>query len=118
MLRPPKEEIEGLGPNFNLSQFIQEHLYMQYSPTVHVTFTMKKNLLGELFDMFTGDVHFSNETDTEVTVDTRVTYASMKSWAIQFSEHVIVTAPADLVADIEQSLDKAREQYRNVAFIS
>lgn len=54
--RFPKEKVDSIGPNFNLSQFIEEHLYMQYSETVQVTFRMKKKFLGELFDMFTGPI--------------------------------------------------------------
>ena len=114
--RYPKENVDGLGPNFNLSKFIEEHLYMQYSETVPVIFKIKKKFLGELFDMFTGPISFSNETDTEVTVHTRVSYASMKSWAIQFSEHVIVTSPQGLVDDIKASLDTAKSQYLNESF--
>lgn len=89
---------------------------MQYSETVQVTFRMKKKFLGELFDMFTGPISFSDETDDEVTVRTRVSYASMKSWAIQFSEFVVVTSPENLVEDIKKSLNHAIDHYQNKAF--
>lgn len=114
--RYPKENVKGIGPNFNLSKFIEEHLYMQYSETVTVVFRMKKWLLGELFDMFTGEISFSEETDDEVTVRTRVSYESMKSWATQFSEHVIVTYPQNLVEDIKESLEHAITHYQNQSF--
>lgn len=116
----PKNKVYGYGPDFDLKKFRQEYLYMLYpeegKETVRASFRIPKWLLGDLFDMFTGPVFFRDETKDYVTVSTRVSYKSIRKWALFFAEYVIVLSPSSLVDDIKNTYHKALAQYENGGF--
>ena len=69
------------------------------------------DIVTEIIDWFGKDVKFNDETDDEVTAEVRVSKMAMKFWAMQYGEHITVTAPESLVNEIKDALQKAVEKY-------
>ncbi len=107
----PMKKVEGLEHGLDLPKHMAEHIYMFADKTEKVTFRAKKYIVSEIIDWFGKDVKFSNETEDEVTAEVRVSRMAMKFWAMQYGEHIAVTAPEILVNDIKNALQKAVEKY-------
>ena len=107
----PMKKVEGLEHGLDLPKHMAEHIYMFADKTEKVTFRAKKYIVSEIIDWFGKDVKFSNETDDEVTAEVRVSRMAMKFWAMQYGEHITVTAPESFVSDIKNALQKAVEKY-------
>lgn len=109
----PMKKVDGLQNGLDLPKHMAEHIYMFADKTEKVTFRAKKYIVSEIIDWFGKDVKFSNETEDEVTAEVRVSLKAMKFWAMQYGEHITVTAPESLVNDIKNALQKAVEKYKN-----
>lgn len=109
----PITEISGLRDGFDLSKYMSEHLYMFSGETAPVTFKVKKIYADDVIDWFGKDVYFSNETNDEVTVSTRVNLNAMKIWAVQYGANVRVLKPKKLVDRVKEDLQQALRNYEN-----
>ena len=107
----PMKKVKGLENGLDLPKHMAEHIYMFADRTERVTFRAKKYIVSEIIDWFGKEVKFSDETEDEVTAEVRVSRAAMKFWAMQYGEHVTVTAPESLVDEIGTALRKAAEKY-------
>ena len=107
----PMKKVDGLQNGLDFPKHMAEHIYMFADKTERVTFRAKKYIVTEIIDWFGKDVRFSNETEDEVTAEVRVSKMAMKFWAMQYGEHITVTAPESLVNDIKNALQKAVEKY-------
>lgn len=107
----PMKKVEGLEHGLDLPKHMAEHIYMFADKTEKITFRAKKYIVSEIIDWFGKDVKFSDETEDEVTAEVRVSKMAMKFWAMQYGEHITVTAPESLVNDIKDALQKAVEKY-------
>ena len=87
------------------------HIYMFADKTEKITFKAKKSIVSEIIDWFGKDVKFSRETEDDVTAEVKVSRMAIKFWAMQYGEHITVTAPKSLVNDIKNALQKAVEKY-------
>ena len=77
-----------------------------------VTFRIVKAMISDVIDIFGGDVRFSDETDTHVTVTTRVNLKAMTQFAKNYAPDVEVLKPETLRNDIIGEFEKALEVYR------
>lgn len=107
----PIEKIAGLEKGLNLPKHMVESIYMFSGESARVTFRAKRNLVTEIIDWFGLDVKFSDVTDDEVTVSIVVNLQAMRYWAKQFSEHVTLLSPSDLVEDMREDIRQAAERY-------
>lgn len=77
--RKAKKEVKGLEKEFNLSEHMNEHIYMFSGESVHVTLRFNKYLLNEIADWFaTSDIKFFHETEDEITARVKVNRTAMQ----------------------------------------
>ncbi len=110
--RKPFEKLqEANGGSLNLNEYMKEHIYMYSSGNENVTFKIVKAMISDVLDMFGDNVKFKDETDTHVTVMTKVNVRSMKQFAKNFAPDVEVIKPEYLREEIKEELKKALEAY-------
>ncbi len=107
----PMKKVSGLENGLDLPKHMAEHIYMFADKAERVTFRAKKYIVNEIIDWFGRDVRFFDEADDEVTAEVRVSHMAMKFWAMQYGEHITVTAPKSLVNEIKNTLQTAVKKY-------
>ncbi len=107
----PMKKVKGLDNGLDLPKHMAEHIYMFSDKTERVQFRAKKYIISEIIDWFGKDVNFTDETEDEVTAEVKVSRMAMKFWAMQYAEHITVTSPENLAAEIGNTLRTAAEKY-------
>lgn len=107
------EKVEGQRYGLNLSQHMAEHIYMFRGESSSVQLRFDKRLLSDFVDWFgTEQIHFSNQTEEQVTARVTVNLMAMRKWALQYATHVRVLSPQSLVDEIREDIQKAVENYQ------
>lgn len=110
----PFEQLNGANKcRLNLKQYIDEHIYMFSSDTVHAKFRITKPMISDVIDMFGNDVKFTGETDSYVTVTANVNEMAMLQFAKSFAPDVVILEPKQLRDKIKNDLEIALEKYKN-----
>ena len=107
----PAKTVQGLENGVDLPKHMAEHLYMYEGPSETVIFRMKKYLLDDVIDWFGTDLSFFDEDEETVTARVRVNLQAMRRWAVQYSPHVRVLFPENLVETVKQDLRSAANNY-------
>lgn len=107
----PVSKVKGLEHGFDLPRHMAEHIYMFTGPSAPVTFRAKKYLLNELFDYFTREMVFSNETEETMDVTVQVNQEAMFCWAMQYGPHVEVLSPEPLRNRVKEAFKDAAKRY-------
>ena len=68
-----------------------------------------------MIDVFGNDVHFSDETETHVTVSARVVDEAMFHFAKRFAPDVIVLEPASLVEKLRKDAETVLAVYEDIS---
>lgn len=111
-IRPFEELNEAHGGRLDLNSYMREHVYMYSGENQKVTFRIVKTMISDIIDIFGGDVRFTDETTTHVTVITRVNLKAMTQFAKNYAPDVEVLKPETLRNVIREEFEKALEVYR------
>ena len=109
----PFNELDNVnGRRLDLNEYMREHIYMYSSTNENVIFRIVKPMISDVIDIFGGDVRFTEETDTHVTVITKVNLRAMFQFAKNFAPDVEVIKPESLRNEIKEELVRALGVYR------
>jgi len=97
---------------FNLPRHMAEHFYMYTGSSITVTFHADKTILNDLFDWFSDDMIFSNETDKTVDVTVKANQDSMLFWSLQYGRYIEVINPPDFREKIAEVIGSMAEKYK------
>ena len=110
--RKPRRDIEGLGENFNLNEYMAEHIYMFGGESDYVKLSFKEEFLDEFIDWFGLDnITFQEKKDEQLIVRVKTNRMAMRRWALRYALYVRVLSPLDLVDEIKEDIQKAIENY-------
>lgn len=110
-IKPFEELHDANGRRLDLNTYMKEHIYMYSGTKEQVTFRIVKEMISDVLDMFGGDLRFTDETDTHVTVIAKVNKRSMMQFAKNFAPDVEVLKPDSLRRELTEELKKALEIY-------
>lgn len=108
----PITELPGLEHGFDLSKYMNEHIYMFADKTVRAKFLATKGVLNDVMDFFGTEAKISNVTDDSFTVTVRISELDMELFAMQFATEVTVIEPADLAQQCKNNILQAAERYK------
>lgn len=110
--RKPMRDVEGLGENVNLDQYMSEHIYMFGGESQYVKLSFKEAFLGEFIDWFGLDnITFQEKNQEEIIVRVKANRMAMRKWALRYALYVKVLSPLDLVDEIKEDIQKAMKNY-------
>ena len=78
---------------------------------VRVTMTADKSIVDQIIEWFGKDVRIAEVDEKHVEVVLSASPTAMKYWALQYLDHVEVTAPESLGKAIRESLERGKEKY-------
>lgn len=104
----PKKNVKGIK---DLPSTLTEQLYMQGGHSSHVKFRANKCIISELIDWFGTEIKFGEETENDIICSVKVNNASMKFWAMQYSDHVEILEPIELRNRIKDTLKLTGKKY-------
>lgn len=110
-IRPFKELNASNGGMLDLNVYMKEHIYMYSGENQKVTFRIVKPMISDVIDIFGGDVRFTDETDTHVTVITNVNLRAMMQFAKNYAPDVEVLRPENLRNELREEFKRAFERY-------
>jgi len=109
----PITSLPGLENGFDLSKYMNEHIYMFADKTIKAKFIATKGVLNDVMDYFGEEAQISDVKNDSFTVTVRISELDMQLFAMQFATEVTVLEPAKLAAKCKDSIIKAAERYKN-----
>lgn len=106
------EAIDQKATKPDLPKHMLEHLYMMSGESGLVSFDFKKEILNDVIDWFGTDIILQEKKEGVVNAQVTVNYESMKFWAMQYGENVIVLSPKSLVDKIKNSIKAISKNYK------
>ncbi len=107
----PLEQVTGQKNGIDLPKHMAEHIYMFAGKSERVTFSLNKNMVGDVLDWFGKDIEFCDETEDTVTATVIVNLEAMRKWALQYAVHITIHSPKKLVEDVREDLNVALNRY-------
>lgn len=104
-------KVKEIEKNFDLSEYVAEHIYMFSGGSERVTFRADRIILSDIVDWFGDAVKFIDHDEKYVTATVKVNGKAMKYWAIQYLKYVTVLSPKSLVDDIRSTISGALDNY-------
>lgn len=109
--RKSMKEVEGLGENFNLNDYMAENIYMFGGESEYVKLSVKRAFLDEFLDWFKLEDANIQEHNNELIVRVKSNRMAMRRWALRYALYVRVLSPQDLADEIKEDLQRAIENY-------
>ena len=94
--------------------YMAEHVYMYSSANARCRFRVTRAMISDVIDMFGHDVTFGDETETHVTVSTRVNERAMWQFAKNFAPDVLILEPKRLADQVKQEAERTIAAYDEV----
>ncbi len=105
-------DVEGLGENFNLNDYMEENIYMFGGKAENIKLSLKKGFLDEFIDWFKPeDIRVREKKDDEIIVRVKSNRMAMRRWALRYALYVRVLSPQSLVDEIKEDIQEAVENY-------
>lgn len=109
----PFESLEGTnGQSFNLTEYMNEHIYMYSSSNSYVKIRIVKPMISDVIDLFGKNVQFYDETETHISVRVRVNERSILQFAKNYAPDVVILSPARLREQMRMELENALQAYQ------
>lgn len=110
--RKAMRDVEGLGENFNLNDYMEENIYMFGGKAENIKLSLKKGFLDEFIDWFKPeDIRVREKKDDEIIVRVKSNRMAMRRWALRYALYVRVLSPQSLVDEIKEDIQEAVENY-------
>ena len=110
-IRKPIEKVKA-GKGFNLSKYMQQHLYMFSGEALPVQFWVKAAYVDEVIDWFGKSIVIMKQEEGKTLIRAVVNENAMRVWAVQYGKHVQVTKPERLKDNIKADLQQALDGYK------
>ncbi len=104
--------IKGYESGINYKELAATMPYFYTDKPERITFVADNGIIDQIIEWFGKDVRIMKKDETKVEVTLTASPSAMEYWALQFLEHVEVTAPQELRERIKKALDEGREKYR------
>ena len=98
---------------FELDQYMKEHIYMWSGTSERVTLRIKTYSIGDFIDWFGTDFRILDQNDQYMNVSIMVNINAITFWALQYGGIATVLAPAHVRQAIKNKLDEMRKNYED-----
>lgn len=99
------------GGMLDLNTYMKEHIYMYSSANEQATFRIVKAMISDVIDIFGGDIRFTDEIDTHVTVVAKDNLRVMFQYAKNYAPDVEVLKPEKLRDELREEFARAVAAY-------
>lgn len=107
----PLKKIIGERQNFDLGQYMNEHIYMFSGESVPIKIKLKKEHIGIFIDWYGIDYTISEKDEDEITIRVRANENATYYWALQYGHLVEIVEPLSLREKLQQGLKNILKKY-------
>ena len=106
------DKVEAYGPNFNISKYINDHIYIFGGKTINSTFRLKNEwTVSSVIDWFGNNATIYNK-DGNLYADIKCDDQAVYHWAIQYCNDVEVISPYNLRNRVITTLETVVKSYQ------
>jgi hypothetical protein len=106
-----KECGEYRNGNFQLDEYMKQHVYMMAGDTVHAEMIIKKDHIEDFIDWYGKDFRVMASNEETVTIRFTVNDNAFKFWALQYCRIATVIKPQSLVDKIREDISLLDQMY-------
>ena len=107
----PLKKIIGERQNFDLGQYMNEHIYMFSGESVPIKIKLKKEHIGIFIDWYGIDYTISEKDEDEITIRVKANENATYYWALQYGHLVEIVEPLSLREKLQQGLKNILKKY-------
>ncbi|WP_277674255.1 helix-turn-helix transcriptional regulator [Piscibacillus halophilus] len=107
----PLRNIIGERQNFDLGQYMNQHIYMFSGKSVPIKIKLKKEHIGIFIDWYGTDYTISERDQDEITISVRANENATYYWALQYGHLVEIVEPVSLREKLQQGLKDILKKY-------
>lgn len=104
-------KLDGCRQGFDLSHYMQEHIYMFSGESVLARLEIDNSIIGQVIDWFGKDFNVITQSGSKCTISLTVNENALFYWAMQYGEFVKVLAPQSVVNRIRSAVKDMASKY-------
>ena len=108
----PIRTVKGYERGIDYKELASTMPYLFTDKPERVTFVAENGIIDQIIEWFGKDVRILKKDDDHVEVSLTASLQAMEYWALQFIEHVEVTAPENLRERIRNTLEEGIRKYK------
>ena len=108
----PIRTVKGYERGIDYKELASTMPYLFTDKPERVTFVAENGIIDQIIEWFGKDVRILKKDDDHVEVSLTASPKAMEYWALQFIEHVEVTAPENLRERIRNTLEEGIRKYK------
>ena len=108
----PIRTVKGYERGIDYKELASTMPYLFTDKPERVTFVAENGIIDQIIEWFGKDVRILKKDDAHVEVSLTASLQAMEYWALQFIEHVEVTAPEELRERIRKTLEEGIRKYK------
>lgn len=108
----PLRTVKGYERGIDYKELASTMPYLFTDKPERVTFVAENGIIDQIIEWFGKDVRILKKDDDHVEVSLTASLQAMEYWALQFIEHVEVTAPEELRERIRNTLEAGIRKYK------
>lgn len=109
--REPIDKVYRHSQQFDLTEFLKEHIYMTYGSSIHFKLRIVKKRIGEYIVWFGKDYHVVEQDDEYIIIADKANENAVYYWALQYGEIVEVIEPERFRKRIREGVEKLWDKY-------
>lgn len=107
----PITSVEGYENGINYKELSTALPYMYTDKPECVEFIAEEFIIDQIIDWFGKDISISKYGENKLKVSVKVSPMAMEHWAMQYINHVVITAPDSLRIRIKEALENGLKKY-------
>lgn len=107
----PLQTVKGYEGGMDYKELATGLPYMFNDKPQSVEMIAEGYIIDQVIDWFGTDIRLQQLDDGKVRVSLKASLQAMEHWAMQYINHVEVTAPAELREKIKENLEQAQKKY-------
>ncbi len=107
----PLKNIIGERQNFDLGQYMNEHIYMFSGKSMPIKIKLRKEHIGIFIDWYGTDYTISEKDQDDITIRVRANENATYYWALQYGHLVEIVEPLSLREKLKQGLKDILKKY-------
>lgn len=109
----PLKRIIGERKNFDLGQYMNEHIYMFSGESVPIKLKLRKEHIGYFIDWYGTDYSIAETDENYITIRVRANENATYYWALQYGHLVEVVEPTSLRKKLNEGLRDILKKYED-----
>lgn len=110
-IREPIDKVYKQNQQFDLTDFLKEHIYMTYGSSIHFKLKIVKKRIGEYIDWFGKGYRVVDKDDDYIIIADKANENAVYYWALQYGEIVEVIEPERFRQRIRDGVEKLCDKY-------